>query len=86
MMQEINILEELFLSTEIWSYFGPIAVVVAGIFFVKKDKVLFFFFLLLDSLLAYHYWNLVSADGWYIWHAWIMTFGIIVTLGYALSK
>lgn len=85
-MMEVNIFQELFLSTEIWSYFGPLAVIVAGLYFVKKERVTFVFFFLIESLIAYQYFTLISSNGWYIWHSFLMIFGILATLGTGLSN
>lgn len=84
MMLEINIFQELFMSTEVWGYLGPLALVVAGLFFVKKERVLFIFFFLIDALFAYNYLQLISTDGLYIWHSIIMLFGALFTLVYPL--
>ena len=85
-MIEINILEELFLSTEIWSYFGPLALIAIGLMAIKKERILFIFFILVHSLLAYHYFTLISSNGWYIWHSFLMIFGIIATLGAGMNQ
>jgi len=80
-MQEINIFNELFLSTEIWGYFGPVALVVIGYLLVQKDKPLGIFMIIVDSLIAYHYLTLVDATPGYWWHSIIMILGIILCVG-----
>lgn len=79
-----TILDELFLSTEVYGYLGPLIIVIAGSYLVKRDKPLFIIFFIVDALLAYHYWNLVSVDGVYIWHALIMTLGVLSTIVYPM--
>ena len=37
-MQDLNILEELFYSTELWGYLGPLALVIVAWYLTKKDK------------------------------------------------
>jgi len=75
MMQEINILEELFLSTEIWGYLGPWALVLAGYYIAKEDKYLGVFMFIIDSLVAAQYYMLVEATPAYWWHIIILMFG-----------
>ena len=85
-MMEIDILQQLFFSTEIYSYFGPLIFIVASIFIVQKERVTYLFFLVVESLITYQYFTLISSNGWFIWHAYLMLFAIIVGLGVALSK
>ena len=76
-MQEINIFNELFLSTELWGYFGPLALVVLGFMLVKKDKTLGLVMFIVDSLVISHYLGLVEATPNYWWHIIILLIGAI---------
>ena len=76
-MQEINIFNELFLSTELWGYFGPLALVVLGFMLVKKDKTLGLVMFIVDSLVISHYLTLVDATPGYWWNIIILLIGAI---------
>lgn len=85
-MMEINIFEELFLSTEIWGYFGPIALITAGLLLTKKDRSLGVLMFLIDCLCAYQYSVLLLTTPAYWWHFLIVLFGGILTLVPALMR
>lgn len=79
-MQEINILEEMFYSTEVWGWFGPL-ILVAGSFILltnRKYKPLGIFFIILQSLLAFHYLTLLAVEPWYWWNAIFLILGIVI--------
>ena len=77
---------ELFLSLEMWGYFGPLALVVAGFVITKKEKGLGIFFIIVDSLVIAHYLTLVSATPEYWWNAIILIFGVITCTIQLISK
>lgn len=79
-MQDINILEELFYSTEVWGRFGPLALVALSFILLtnRKYRPLGIFFIILQSLLAYHYLTLVAATPWYWWNTIILLLGIVI--------
>ena len=79
-MIEINLFDELFLSTSIQGWIGPIALVVASLLLTKKDKSLGIFFILLNSLVLYYYSTLISSNGWYLWNMIIMLLGVITCM------
>ena len=54
-----NIFYQLFLSTELYGYFGPLALVVAGFIITKKEKGLGIFFIIVDSLVTAQYLSLI---------------------------
>ena len=76
-MQDINWFDELFLSTELWGYFGPVGLVIIGYLLVQKDKALGIFMIIVDSLVISHYLDLVEAAPGYWWHIFILLLGII---------
>jgi hypothetical protein len=77
MMQEINWFNELFLSEEMWGYFGPLALIVIGYLVTKKDKNLGIFFIIVDSLLIAQYITLVSVTPNYWWQIFMLILGVI---------
>lgn len=79
-MQEINWFSELFYSTEIWGWFGPVGLVVIGLLIPKKDKSLGIIFILLESLVIAHYTTLLDATPWYIWNIFILLLGVITCI------
>jgi uncharacterized membrane protein len=74
---EASIFEELFLSTELWGYFGPLGLVIIGYLLTKKDKALGIFIVIVDSLVIYHYLTLVDVTPDYWWHIFILLLGVI---------
>ena len=76
-MQGINMFNELFLSTELWGYFGPLGLVIFGYLFTQKDKALGIFMIIVDSLVISHYLALVDATPDYWWHIFILLLGVI---------
>ena len=77
-MQDINWFDELFLSTEIWGYFGVVALVVIGYLVVEKNKPLGIIMFIIDSLVAAQYLELVVETPDYWWHIFILILGIIL--------
>lgn len=76
-MQDINWFDELFLSLEIWGYFGVLGLVIIGYLLVQKDKGLGIFMIIVDSLVIAHYLDLVEAEPNYWWHIFILLLGVI---------
>ena len=85
-MQEINWFSELFLSTEMWGYFGPLGLVVFSILLMKKEKTLWIFFIIVDSLVIAQYLALVGDTPEYWWHIFIMIFGVISCAFQGMSR
>lgn len=73
----VNIFYELFLSLELWGYFGPLALVIIGYFLTKKERGLGIFFIIVDSLIIATYLGLVEATPQYWWHIFILILGVI---------
>jgi len=78
-MQDINWFSELFLSTELWGYFGPLGLVIISVLLMKKEKSLAIFFIIVDSLVIAQYLALVEATPDYWWHIIIVLIGSILT-------
>jgi len=70
---------ELFLSPEISSYFGPLALVIIGLFVMKKDKVLALLYFIVECLFVANYLALVEATPAYWWHVLIILLGGLLT-------
>jgi len=85
-MQDINWFSEIFLSTEMWGYFGPLALVVIGYVIAKKERPLGIFFVIVDSLIIWYYLQLLSATPEYWWHIIILILGVIICSFQSLSR
>jgi hypothetical protein len=75
-MIEINLFEELFLSTSMWGYFGVLGLIVIGYILTKKEKGLGIFFIIVDSLLIANYLALANYEV-YMWQVIILLLGIL---------
>ena len=74
---ELNIFSEIFLSSNMWGYLGPIALVVIGFLLTKKEKSLGIFMFIVDCLVISQYLSLVDATPGYWWHIIILLLGVI---------
>lgn len=75
LLQEVNLLRELFYSLEVWGYLGPAAMVAAGYFITRRDRNLGVFWYVLICLFAATYLQMFGAEPGYIWHILILVFG-----------
>ena len=82
---EINLFEQLFLTTEMWGLFGPLALVVAGFFITQKEKGLGILFIIVDSIIVYQYLALPNYE-LYLWHVIILILGIMQCTFQLFSK
>lgn len=79
-MTDINFLEELFYSTELWGFLGPAAIVFIGWYASKKDKNLGGFWFILELIMiATFYAPLLPTHGVYLYHMLIILVGGILT-------
>ena len=81
---EINLFDELFLTTQMWGYLGPMALIVIGAFLIKKDLALGILWFVIECLFISNYLTLVSAEPNYWWHIFLLLFGGLFTLIYPL--
>ena len=81
-----GIFYELFLSTSLWSYFGPLGLVIGGYLLTQKEKALGIFMIIVDSLVIWHYITLVSATPDYWWHIIILVLGVFQLTFQTFSK
>ena len=80
----LNIFYDIFLSASMWSYLGPIALVIIGYFLVKKEVVLGVLWFIVECLFIGQYMELVAAHPPYWWHIFILLFGGLATCVYPL--
>ena len=85
-MQEINWFDELFLSTEMWGYFGPLALVILGWYLGTKDRMLSLIMFIVDCLVIAQYIALFGATPDYAWHIIILVIGGLVPCVFTMSK
>lgn len=79
-MLEINYFEEIFLSTDIQGWIGPIGIVILAIMLSKKDRGIGIFFILLESLGIWYYATLLGTTPWYFWNMIILLLGVITCM------
>jgi len=85
-MQEINIFEELFLTTDMWGLFGPLGLVVISYFMIKKARPLGIFFIIVDSVILAQYFALVEVTPFYWWQIFVLILGVIQCMLQMISK
>jgi hypothetical protein len=71
---------ELFLSTEISGYFGPLAIIIIGYFVAIKNKALGVLWFVVECLMMAQYFGLVEATPSYWWQIIILLLGCVVVL------
>jgi hypothetical protein len=71
-------LYDLFFSTELWGYFGPLALVVVGFIVAKNEKGLGILFIIIESIAIWTYLQLVTGTPYYWWHIIILILGVIL--------
>ena len=81
---EYSIVEELFLNTNFIGYIGPLALVFAGWFLLKKDRGLGLIAFIVESLFIAQYFVLVESTPDYWWHIFILIFGMLFTVVFQL--
>lgn len=72
-----NIFELLFLSTEVWGYFGVTGTIVLCMLFSKAVKHSWFFLIALQVFMVAEYLTLGSD---YFWHIVLLACGSLITL------
>jgi len=86
MIQTINWLDELFLNTDIYGWFGPIGLIVISYIVIKKYRALGIFFFILELLVMSYYLSLVEATPWYWWNIIILVLGVLTCIGAMADK
>ncbi len=69
---EVNYLQELFYSLEVWGYLGPVALVAITYYASRRDRILGIMMFLVDAVVGWQYLMLMSATPGYVWHALIV--------------
>jgi len=80
-----GILYELFLSTSMYGYIGPLALVVGGYVLAKKDKGLGVIAFVVQCLFVANYFALIDVTPDYWWHILIILFGGVMVFGFSLA-
>ena len=81
MMQgAFDFFSEIFLSTGISGYFGPLALVVIGCYLATKDKALGVLWFVVECLVVAQYFALVEATPDYWWQIIILLLGGVLVL------
>lgn len=83
-LEGVNIFYDLFFSANMWSYLGPMGLVIIGYFLAKKEKVLGVLWFVLECLFVAQYFTLVNANPAYWWHIFILLLGGLFTCVYPL--
>jgi hypothetical protein len=83
-MMEINLFEELFMTTTMWGYLGPMFLVVIGYLLAKKDRNLGVLWFIMECLFIGQYAALAVTTPQYWWHFFILLFGGLMTCVYPL--
>jgi hypothetical protein len=83
MIQDINWFDEIFLSTDIQGWFGPLAIITISYIILtnRKLKPLGILFIIVEFLIASEYFSLVEATPWYWWNIFLMILGMILCVG-----
>ena len=75
---------ELFLSTGISGYLGPLAIVIIGYVLMNRDKFLGVLWFVVECLFMAQYFTLIDATPDYWWQIFILMFGGLFTCIYPL--
>ena len=86
MQTAYDLLFELFLSTGMIGYLGPLAIVIIGYVVTKKDKTLGVLWFVVECLFIAQYFALLEATPEYWWHIFILLIGGLSTCVYSLGK
>jgi NADH:ubiquinone oxidoreductase subunit 6 (subunit J) len=70
----------LFLSSEFYSYFGPLALVIVGFVLAQKDRTLGVVWFVVECLFIAQYFALLDATPAYWWHIIILLLGGVLVL------
>ena len=80
MQTAYDLLFELFLSTGIIGYLGPLAIVIIGFVVTKKDKTLGVLWFVVECLFIAQYFALLEATPDYWWQIIILLLGGVLVL------
>jgi len=82
--EDTGLFYQLFLSGEVWSYLGPLGLVIGGWIVTNKDRFLGVLWFIVECLVIGQYLTLVSATPDYWWHIYILLIGGLFTIVYPL--
>ena len=80
MQSAYDLLFELFLSTGMTGYLGPLAIVIIGYFVTQKDKALGVLWFVVECLFMAQYFALLEATPDYWWQIIILLLGGVLVL------
>ena len=80
MQTAYDLLYELFLSTEITGYLGPLAIVIIGYYLAKENKALGVLWFVVECLIMAQYFALLEATPDYWWQIIILLLGGVLVL------
>jgi len=76
-MEELDIFHEVFLSHNMWGFFGVVILVIVGFFITKKEKNLGIFMIIIYSLALSQYFTLLETNPIFWWQIIILILGVI---------
>lgn len=79
-LEGINIFYDLFLSSNMWGYIGPLALAIGGYYIAKKSRSLGVLWFIVDCLFISQYFELIEANPNYWWQIIILMMGCILCL------
>lgn len=82
----LDLFQQLFESTEVWSYLGVLGVIIVCLLMSYKVKGAFPFCFLVMVLMGIHYFDLVTAGGFFIWHVAMLLLGSVMCLPIGIDK
>lgn len=85
-MMDVNIFNELFLSTEMWGYLGPMLMVIVGYYLAKREAWLGVFWFIVECLFVSVYLDLVDVTPQYWWNVMILLLGGLFSCVYPLVE
>jgi len=75
---------EIFLSTGISGYLGPMAIIIVGYILINKNTALGIIWFIVECLMIAQYAALLDATPDYIWQIYILLFGGLLTCVFPL--
>ncbi len=85
-MTGYDLFYELFLSPELWGYFGPLLLILVGYVLVKKDLGLGLIWFIVECLFIANYFTFIDATPRYWWHVIIILIGGVVVCAFGMTN
>ena len=84
MQSAYEFFNEIFFSTGIAGYLGPMAIIIIGAILMKKDRALGIIWFIVECLMIAQYAALLDATPDYIWQMFLLVLGSLFTVVYPL--